>query len=245
MSAAADVAIFVPAYNAAAHLRQLIARIPATLWPRIAVLWVIDDGSTDATPSVVSDIAAQGLPVRLHSFATNRGYGAVVKQGIALCDHSDAAFTVCLHGDGQYPPELLEQMLAVMKERGLDVLQGSRHARNTALQGGMPLYKYVAGRLLTRIENRVFGLRLTDYHSGYLCYSRKLLDTVDVQPLSGSFTIDLEIIAAARRAALAIGEYPIPTRYADEISYLNPLGYGLRVLGVMARYLGGGYRSCF
>jgi hypothetical protein len=66
-----------------------------------------------------------------------------------------------------------------------------------------------------------------------------------VQPLSPSFTIDLEIIAAARRAALAIGEYPIPTRYADEISYLNPVGYGLRVLGVLARYLGGGYRSCF
>lgn len=245
MSAVADVAIFVPAYNAAAHLRQLVARIPQTLWPRIAVVWIIDDGSTDATAAIAQEIAAQGLPVRLHSFDVNRGYGAVVKQGMALCYHSDAEYTVCLHGDGQYPPELLERMLTAMKDKNLDVLQGSRHARNTALQGGMPLYKYVAGRILTIAENLVFGLRLSDYHSGYLCYSRKLLDTVDVQPLSPSFTIDLEIIAAARRAALAIGEYPIPTRYADEISYLNPVGYGLRVLGVLARYLGGGYRSCF
>jgi hypothetical protein len=105
----------------------------------------------------------------------------------------------------------------------------------------MPLYKYVAGRLLTAIENRVLGLRLTDYHSGFLVYSRKALETLPFHRLSTGFDFDLEVIASARAAGMKVGEKPIPTRYAGERSYLNPVTYGLRVLWVLVKYKIGRY----
>jgi hypothetical protein len=129
-----------------------------------------------------------------------------------------------------------------MEKTGLDLLQGSRIASGTALSGGMPLYKYIAGRILSALENRIFGLALTDYHSGFLVYGRRIFTTVKFEGLSSSFDFDLEMIASARAAGLAIGEIPIPTRYADEKSYLNPVAYGFRVLGVIVRFLLGRYR---
>ena len=106
----------------------------------------------------------------------------------------------------------------------------------------MPVYKYIAGRILTALENTVFGLGLTDYHSGYLCYSRRAMLAVPFDRLSDSFDFDLEVIACARARGMGVAEIPIPTRYAGEKSNLNPITYGLRVLRVLARYLAGGYR---
>jgi hypothetical protein len=122
-------------------------------------------------------------------------------------------------------------------------MQGSRIASGTALSGGMPAYKYVANRILTFFENIVFGLSMTDYHSGMLFYSRKALDTLPFERLSASFDFDLEVIALARARGLAISEMPIPTRYAKEQSYLNPVSYGVRVLGVMVKFLAGRYTT--
>jgi hypothetical protein len=127
-------------------------------------------------------------------------------------------------------------------DKRYDILQGSRIASGTALSGGMPLYKYLAGRALTFFENRVFGLHMTDYHSGFLLYSRKALDTIRFERLSAGFDFDLEVIASARAQGLVVGELPIPTRYAGEVSHLNPVAYGFSVLGVMAKYLVGRYR---
>jgi len=149
---------------------------------------------------------------------------------------------VCLHGDGQYPPEQIPRFVSTMVGDGFDILQGSRIASGTALSGGMPLYKYIANRSLTFCENIVFGLRMSDYHSGYLMYSRRALDALPFGSLSTSFDFDLEVIASARARGMRVGELAIPTRYADEVSNLNPIGYGLRVLRVMARYLRGRYR---
>jgi hypothetical protein len=130
-----------------------------------------------------------------------------------------------------------------MRSRHIDLMQGSRIASGTALSGGMPLYKYVAGRFLTALENAAFGLRLSDYHSGFLVYSRRCLETLPFSRLRGSFDFDLEAIAAARARGLAIGELPIPTRYAGEVSYLNPITYGCRVLWVLAKFLAGYYHK--
>ena len=105
----------------------------------------------------------------------------------------------------------------------------------------MPAYKYVAGRMLTFLENRVFGLRMTDYHSGYLVYGKRALASIRFADLSDSFDFDLEVIASARALGLRIGERPIPTHYGDESSSLSPVPYGLRVLGVMLKYLRGHY----
>jgi hypothetical protein len=129
-----------------------------------------------------------------------------------------------------------------MAGNAIDILQGSRIASGTALSGGMPVYKYIANRVLTFFENRVFGLSMSDYHSGMLLYSRTALAKLPFDRLSDSFDFDLEVIASGRAAGLHIAEQPIPTRYAGEVSHLNPITYGLRVVGVMLKYLVGRYR---
>lgn len=234
--------MFVPAYNAAGHLGELFARIPASAWEMIRVVWVINDGSRDQTGAVARKIAAGNNAVKVWEFERNQGYGTVVRKGIALCQDASCEIALCLHADGQYPPEDIPRFAEHMRSSGLDILQGSRLASGTALSGGMPLYKYVAGRILTAIENATFGLRMTDYHSGYLCYSTRAMLAIPFNRLSASFDFDLEVIASARARGLKVGELPIPTRYAGERSYLNPLTYGLRVLRVVARYAAGRYR---
>lgn len=233
----------MPAYNAARTIPQVIERVPESVWASLASFWIIDDGSTDDTADTIKQMQASHPHIRGVSFDVNRGYGSAVKEGLTRCRKDESDFIVCLHADGQYPPESIPEFMRVMKENNLDVLQGSRIASGTAISGGMPRYKYVAGRLLTWMENRVFGLSMTDYHSGFLMYSRRAIEQIPFQSLSPSFDIDLEIIASARAGGLSIGERPIPTRYADEESHLNPVGYGFRVLGVMGKFISGRYHG--
>ena len=118
-----------------------------------------------------------------------------------------------------------------MENRNLDVLQGSRLAvAGNAKRGGMPLYKRLGGRALTKIENKAFRVKLTDRHSGFIVYSSRFLETVNLSRLSSSFDIDLELISLADSQNYAIAELPIPTRYAGEKSRLNVVTYGVRVL---------------
>jgi glycosyltransferase involved in cell wall biosynthesis len=235
--------IFIPAYNAARHLPEVIGRIPAVLWQEIERVWIIDDGSTDATLQTAHDLCEKNDKISVHHFENNQGYGAVVRRGIAYARSLGCSAAICLHGDAQYPPELLGTLMAHMRAFSLDIVQGSRHAAGTALAGGMPVYKFIAGKILTALENGVFGLSMSDYHSGYLCYSRRAITTIRFDRLSRSFDFDLEVLATARCSGLAIGECAIPTRYADEVSYLNPFVYGLRVLRVLYRYMRGRYRQ--
>ncbi len=243
MSDELQCSIFVPAYNAAAHVGATIKRIPKEAWDRVRNCWIINDGSRDSTGAEIEKLSKHFKKVCPIQFTQNRGYGAVVKQGFGLCRDDNVDAGVCLHADGQYPPESIPEFLNMMDSAGFDILQGSRHAGGTALAGGMPFYKFLAGKGLTFFENLVFGLHMTDYHSGFMFYSRNALHTVPVERLSASFDIDLEIIASARALGLKIGESAIPTRYADEKSNLNPIGYGFRVLGVLVKYLTGHYRS--
>ncbi len=235
-----DLGIFVPAYQAAALLAGTVDRVPGPAWARTLVLWIVDDGSTDGTREAALSLAARHPAVRVHRFPENRGYGAAVREGIRRVREEPVSYAVCLHADGQYAPESIPDLLAALGG-GLDLVQGSRHASGTAAAGGMPLYKRVAGRSLTALHNAVFGLRMTDYHSGMIGYGRRALDALPFERLSGSFDFDLEAIACARALGLAVGEVPIPTRYAGEASHLNPWTYGLRCLRVTARYATGHY----
>jgi glycosyltransferase involved in cell wall biosynthesis len=239
----ARLSVFVPAYNAAATLSGVIRRIPEQIWPQVVACYIVNDGSQDVTGRVIFGLAQTFKKVHAVHFEKNRGYGAVAKTALALCKSDGCDIAVCLHADGQYPPESIPEFAGSMQRGGWDILQGSRIASGTALSGGMPLYKYIAGTVLTFFENRVFGLSMTDYHSGYLFFSRRLLETVKFERLSNSFDFDLEMIASARARRLKVAELPIPTRYAGEKSYLNPATYGFRVLGVMAKYLVGYYRG--
>lgn len=244
MSAAMDGAalgIFIPAFNAAATLPGVIERIPEELWADIGAVTVIDDGSRDGTAAAAEALRARYPKLRVHRCEENQGYGMAVRRGLGFCRESGCEYSACLHADGQYPPEKLVQFLAFMRHRRVDVLQGSRHSEGTARAGGMPRYKIIAGKALTWMENRCFGLDMTDYHSGFLMYSRRALRAIPFERLSPYFDFDLEVIASARALGLGIAELPIPTRYAGEKSYLNPVRYGLRTLRVMARYRMGRY----
>ena len=241
----ASYTIFIPAYNAERTIAAVVERIPDALWPAIAAVIVVDDGSSDGTRGVVERLGARFAKLRLSRHPTNRGYGAAVRTGLRSSRETGADYVVCLHADGQYPPESLSAFLPYMEEHRIDVLQGSRHKQGTARQGGMPIYKIVAGKLLTWLENKAFGLEMTDYHSGFLLYSRRALDAIPFEQLSYYFDFDLEVIACARARGLQVAELGIPTRYADERSHLNPIWYGLRCLRVLLRYRLGRYRAGF
>lgn len=230
------LSVIVPAYQAASTLSRVVERIPSDLWPDIDHFLVIDDGSSDATSEIVRGLAKRHPQIELLAHPRNLGYGATVRDGLLAARNWNSHATVCLHADGQYPPERIPWLLGQMDQRGLDLLQGSRHLDGGARKGGMPLYKIVAGKLLVALENAVFGLELTDYHSGFLFYSRKAIDLVPFDKLGASFDFDLQVIACCRAMALSIGEESIPTRYADEVSHLRSIPYGLRVLNVLWRY---------
>jgi glycosyltransferase involved in cell wall biosynthesis len=236
------IAIFIPSYNAAGTLPAVFERISPELWDDVHSVFVINDGSADDTDAVVTQLAQSHSKIRLVSRQPNRGYGAAVREGLRRCvEETDAGYVVCLHADGQYPPEHVLEFVDYMQAKGADVLQGSRHKDGTALEGGMPRYKWLAGQILTWLENKTFGLEMTDYHSGFMLYSRKAAASIPFDDLSTYFDFDLEVIASARARGLVVDELGIPTRYADEESHLNPIWYGLRCLRVMLRYRFGGY----
>jgi glycosyltransferase involved in cell wall biosynthesis len=230
----------MPAYNAEKTIAAVLERISGDVWNTVQSLWIVDDGSTDNTALEITRQKEKFNAIKIISFEQNRGYGSAVKAGLKAVCREQVDYAICLHADGQYPPEFILPFIERAEKDRIDILQGSRHAEGTALKGGMPLYKYIAGKFLTAVENSVFRLKLTDYHSGFLCYSRRAL-TLPFHTFSTSFDFDLEVIACARKHGMRISEIPIPTRYGDEISHLNPITYGFRVLGVLLKYLAGKY----
>jgi len=237
-----SLVIVIPAFNAARHIEGVLARIEQLAELAVSRVIVVNDGSTDATRERVAAARFTRAPLELVDRKANGGYGAAMKDGLQAALHSGAELVACVHADGQYSPEALPRLAARLRERRLDLLQGSRIASGTARSGGMPLYKIAANAVLNRIENRTLGLRMTDYHSGYLLYGRRALE-LPLQTLSNSFDFDLEVIACARARGLSVGEEPIPTHYGDEVSHLDPITYGLRVLRVMWRYRRGHYAA--
>jgi glycosyltransferase involved in cell wall biosynthesis len=233
--------IVVPAYNAVRHLGEVVRRIEAARPAEVLEAVIVDDGSTDGTAALARELAATRPWVTVIPRAVNGGYGAAMKDGLAHARRTGATRAASVHADGQYGPEVLAELLGALDRRGLDLVQGSRIAGGRALAGGMPLYKYAGNWALNKVEREVFALPLSDFHSGYLVYGARALAQIPFERLGDSFDFDMEVIAAARARGLAVGEEPIPTHYGDEVSHLNPLTYGLRVLRVMWRYKRGVY----
>lgn len=237
--------VVVPAYQAQDTLEATVRRIPADAWEAIGTLLVIDDGSRDGTFDAAERLAGIHPKLRVERAERNRGYGPTVCAGLVAARSSDCDGAVVLHADGQYAPELVLDLSERLRDRGLALLQGSRHLGKGAFRGGMPLYKIMAGRALCALERRVLGLPLTDFHSGYILHGRDALDRIPYEKLGASFDFDLQVLACAAAIGLPVGEEPIPTRYADEISHLRPIPYGLRVLSVLRRYKAGEFhRLC-
>jgi glycosyltransferase involved in cell wall biosynthesis len=231
-----SLVVVIPAYNAAAHLGGVIERLLVQALPDLQTVVVVNDGSRDQTLEVARGLASRHPVLQVVDRPANGGYGAAMKDGLEAARRLGADRVACVHADGQYSPEALPGLLASLAGRNLDLLQGSRIAGGQALAGGMPFYKYAANAALNVLENRTFQLALSDYHSGYLVYGPRALAAIPFARLSDSFDFDLEVIASARAAGLAVGEAPIPTHYGDEISHLSPVRYGLRVLRVLWRY---------
>jgi glycosyltransferase involved in cell wall biosynthesis len=236
-----SVIVVVPAYNAGPYIASVLQRVSATPLPDLERIVVVDDGSTDDTREKVAAIESVRCPIDRVDRRKNGGYGAAMKDGLERAARYDPDVVACVHADGQYSPEVLPRLVAYMRTRALDILQGSRIASGTALSGGMPVYKYLANSMLNIIENRVLELKLTDYHSGYILYGRRSLAAIPYAKLSNGFEFDLEVIACARAHGLTVSEAPIPTYYGEETSHLHPIAYGLRVLRVMWNYQRGRY----
>ena len=230
-----DYFIFVPAYNVARTLDGVLQKIPDVVWQN-SYIQIIDDGSVDNTREAFENFVAESdalkkSRLRYMRFEQNQGYGAVVKRGIAEGLRSGARFVACLHGDGQYPAEQLDVFFDYLKTHEVALVQGSRRlVRGGARAGNMPLYKRLGGSFLTSVENLFFKQKLTDRHSGFIVYAVDYLKTVNVEKLSPSFDIDLELISIADSHGFGLAELPIPTRYAGEKSNLNVISYGIRVL---------------
>jgi glycosyltransferase involved in cell wall biosynthesis len=228
----ARVVVVMPAYNAA---RTLEATYRGLAMDVVDEVILVDDVSHDETVDIAERL---GLKVVVH--VQNRGYGGNQKTCYLEALRSGADVVVMVHPDNQYDSTLVPQMIQPILDNQADIVLGSRILSGTALKGGMPVWKYVANRFLTAIENGVFGLRLSEYHTGFRAYSRRLLETLPFLLNSDNFVFDQEIMAQAVCFGFRVGEIPVPTRYFAEASSVNferSVEYGLDVLKLMLKYL--------
>jgi glycosyltransferase involved in cell wall biosynthesis len=233
----------MPAYNAGKTIEATFGRIPAEVRERVTRYVVVDDGSTDDTAAALDRLAGAfpGLIVLRHEI--NRGYGAAEKALLAHARDNGAQAMILLHADGQYSPEKIPALLGPLDDGTAELVQGSRMLAGGAIAGGMPAYKYVANKCLTALENLAFGMKLAEYHSGFMVYGRPVLDRVPFARLSDSFDIDIEIMLCASLLGLRLKEIAIPTIYAGETSHLSPIRYGFDVLSIVRRHWQGYYRA--
>jgi glycosyltransferase involved in cell wall biosynthesis len=238
-----NVFVLVPAYNAGATVEKMFARIPEAARRRIRRYFAVNDGSRDDTAAALDRLRTAFPTLTVLTHETNRGYGEAEKTLLRRALAEDVGVGVLLHADGQYSPEKIPELLEPFDNGTADLVQGSRMLGGGALKGGMPLYKFLANKALTAIENQAFGMHLAEYHSGYMLYSRRALRTIPFEKLSSSFDFDLEMIVLAHAKGLRIAEIAIPTIYAGERSHLNPIRYGCDVLGVVRQYRRGKYHA--
>jgi glycosyltransferase involved in cell wall biosynthesis len=225
------IGVLVVAYNAASTLAKVLDRIPAAVRPDIEEVIVSDDHSQDSTYLVgLGYQQLSDLPITLIRQPTNLGYGGNQKAGYQLAIDHGLDIVVMLHGDGQYAPESLPDLLAPLLADEADAVFGSRTMiKGAARKGGMPLYKFVGNRILSRFENAALGTSLSEFHSGYRAYSVSALKQLSFEKNSDVFNFDTQIIIQLHDAGMRIAEVPIPTYYGDEICYVNGLSYAAEV----------------
>jgi glycosyltransferase involved in cell wall biosynthesis len=222
----------MPAFNAACTLGRTLQAVPPG-WVDETI--VVDDGSRDGTAA-----AARALGVDVVEHTSNRGYGAAQKTGYRRALDRGADIVVLLHSDYQYDPALLPEFVRPIAEGRVDGLTGSRIRSGDALQGGMPLWKYVPNRVLTFLGNVVFGTAVSEFHNGYRAYSRQVLEAVPFTRFSDRFDFDTQIILHLTARGLRLGEIPSPTRFAHDssmMSFRQGIVYGLSLLRHMLRHL--------
>ncbi|MCJ2184013.1 glycosyltransferase family 2 protein [Novosphingobium sp. 1949] len=225
------VAVVLPAYNAELTLVRTFREIPMDIVDDVILT---DDCSRDMTQDVARRL---GIHTIVHE--KNRGYGGNQKTCYAAALERGADIVVMLHPDYQYSPQLIRAMVAMIASGHYDAVLASRILGKGALKGGMPLYKYIANRALTFAENVLLGQKLSEYHTGYRAWSRKVLEALPLEACSDDFVFDNQMLAQATWFDFAIGEISCPTRYFEEASSINfrrSVVYGLGVLKTAAQF---------
>jgi len=220
------IIVVMPAYHAGRTLEATWRELPHEIVDEVIV---VDDASDDDTVAVARSL---GLDVILHP--RNMGYGANQKSCYTEALARGADIVVMVHPDYQYDPRLVTAMAAMIASGVYDTVIGSRILGGGALRGGMPVWKYVANRLLTLFENMLLGAKLSEYHSGYRAFSRGVLDALPWQRNSDDFVFDNEILAQAIVGGFRIGEISVPARYfaeASSIDFPGSVRYGIGVVG--------------
>jgi SAM-dependent methyltransferase len=227
------IGILVVAYNAASTLEMTLDRIPVDFRDEIDEIIVLDDASRDSTFEHGRSWAGRmGTPkTTVVRHTKNLGYGGNQKAAYRLAVERGLDIVVLLHGDGQYAPEMLPNMVAPLLRGECDAVMGSRMmVKGAARLGRMPLYKWLGNRVLTGVENRLLGTELTEFHSGYRAYNVRALRELPLEHNTDGFDFDTQIIIQLVQAGKCIVEIPIPTYYGDEICYVNGLRYAMDVV---------------
>lgn len=249
--------VVLPAYKAAATLEKTINDIPFE-W--VDELIFVDDASPDETVIVAKKFAEKHQnfylktpgdrtrsidgrkPITIFRHEKNLGYGGNQKTCYRLALLHDADIVVMLHPDYQYDPKLVKYFVEFIRDGYFDVMLGSRvRSRREALQGGMPLYKYIANRALTTFENIVSGRNLSEWHTGMRAYRREVLEKVGYAGFSDDFVFDTQMLFAIVENEFTIGDIPVPVRYFKEASSINfrrSVRYGLTTVWESIKFIG-------
>lgn len=220
------VTVVLPAYNAEKTLERTYAEIPREIVDEVIL---VDDSSRDSTCALAERLGIKH--VLRHD--ENRGYGANQKTCYRKALELDSDIIIMLHPDYQYTPRLITAMASLIAEGMFDCVLGSRILGVGALKGGMPRYKFVANRLLTLFQNVLLNYKLSEYHTGYRAFSRKVLEALPLSNNSDDFLFDNQMLAQIIFAGFSIGEITCPTRYFEEASSINlrrSITYGFGVI---------------
>ena len=232
MSSPPKVVVVMPALNAARTLERTFHSIPTDTVDEVIL---VDDKSSDATAEL-----ARTLPLHFIWHPHNVGYGGNQKTCYLEALQRGADVIVMLHPDGQYEPELIPQLIGPIVRGEADIVLGSRWLGLDPAKAGMPWWKRLGNRFLTSAENRVLGLHLSEYHTGYRAYSRRFLEAIPFLENSNDFVFDTQVLIQAATFGFKIGEVPAIGKYhadASSVSFRTSTVYGLETLGALARYV--------
>lgn len=224
--------IYIVAYNAEKHIYSVLSDIPYDQLGEYEVL-VSDDFSQDKTSEVVKKYQQENADkkIKLVRQQKNLGYGGNQKVGYRYVIDNGFDVVVLLHGDGQYSPKLLPQMIAPILENDFEVVLGSRMInKKSALKGGMPFYKFVGNIILTKLQNFILRQNLSEYHTGLRAYSTKALSQINFQYNNDGFSFDTDILIQLIDRKSKIDEIHIPTYYGDEICRVNGIKYATEII---------------
>ena len=233
--------IFIPAYNVEKQIIRVLNKIPEKIFTdHLTNIIIIEDCSTDNTKQVIENYIKNSKNnnfIKLIQNKRNHRYGGVQKVAFRYALENNFDYVIMLHGDDQYDPKMIPEFIKKILNDNVDAIFGSRFIDPKApLKGGMPLNRYIGNRAVTFAQNLIVGTKMTEFHSGYRCYKIDVLKKINFEKNTNDFYFDSEIIIQMSKLNFTIKEIPIATIYADEVSNLKPIPYGINVLLSTIKY---------